>query len=333
MAPVSQRRPREQLKDHITYVRSFAEATQNDVKGDWDKLAQTYRVPEELDSALQLLEAENPMAALMREDPSKGPCTMYFLEESVMEMLYNLMSLEHSVMLQRWVVKAVIRALRLRYELLDNGSIARLVLLMAERLEYSAQRGQFALVHCEFLYTLCDKVHRNPASLLPVMLSEEINTAALGKELLLLNWTVQHLQDPAGAEYAQRGVLLLLRIGDERVTLAARDRSSLIERTVRMVDGGFKNAMHDIDTSEGAMDEVGAVRGRPDPAQFYASLRFVDHMVRVADPRIARALINKLDGQFVRSTLSQRLLRGSEVQHVAVMEMLRGLFEPDQVAL
>ena len=50
-------------------------------------------------------------------------------------------------------------------------------------------------------------------------------------------------QDPAGGEYAQRGVLLLLRIGDERVTLAASDHSSLIERTVRMVDTGFKNGM------------------------------------------------------------------------------------------
>ena len=65
------------------------------------------------------------------------------------------------------------------------------------------------------------------------------------------------------------------------------------------------------------MDEVGAVRGRPDPAQFYASLRFVDHVVRVADIRIARQLIGKLDRQFMRQTLSRKLLRGSEVQHVA----------------
>lgn len=28
---------------------------------------------------LQLLEAENPYAGSMREDPSKGPCTMYVL--------------------------------------------------------------------------------------------------------------------------------------------------------------------------------------------------------------------------------------------------------------
>lgn len=83
---------------------------------------------------------------------------------------------------------------RLRYELLDNGSIARLVIKMAERLEYSAKRLNFAIVHCEFLFTLCDKVHRNPSSLLPVMVSEEVNSSGLGKELLLLNWTVQHLQ-------------------------------------------------------------------------------------------------------------------------------------------
>jgi hypothetical protein len=29
---------------------------------------------------------------------------------------------------------------------------------MAERLEYSAKRLHFAIVHCEFLFTLCDKV-------------------------------------------------------------------------------------------------------------------------------------------------------------------------------
>jgi hypothetical protein len=34
------------------------------------------RVPEELDAMLQLLEAENPYASAMREDPSKGQCTM-----------------------------------------------------------------------------------------------------------------------------------------------------------------------------------------------------------------------------------------------------------------
>lgn len=88
----------------------------------------------------------------------------HFLEENVMEMFYGLMGLEHSVNLQRWVIKAVIRALRLRYELLDNGSIARIVLKMAERLEYSAKRFQFAIVHCEFLYTLCDKVLPPPLS-------------------------------------------------------------------------------------------------------------------------------------------------------------------------
>lgn len=65
------------------------------------------------------------------------------------------------------------------------------------------------------------------------------------------------------------------------------------------------------------MDEVGAVRGRPDPTQFYAALRFVDHVVRVADIRIARLLIGKLDRQFMRQTVSKRMLRGSEVQHVA----------------
>lgn len=41
---------------------------------------------------------------------------------------------------------------------------------------------------------MASQVHRNPSSLLPVIVSEEVNTSGLGKELLLLNWTVQHLQ-------------------------------------------------------------------------------------------------------------------------------------------
>lgn len=316
VAPPSQRSAREQLKDHVTYLRSFAEATQQDKGADWDKLALTYRVPEELDSMLQLLEAENPNANAMREDPCKGPCTMFFLEECVMDMLYTLMGLEYSVNLQKWVIKAVIRVLRLRYELLDTGSIARLVLQMAERLEYSAKRLHFAIVHCEFLFTLCDKVQRNPWSLLPVMVSEGVNQGGLGatsgQELLLLNWTVQHIQDTAGGEYAQRGVLLLLRISDERVTTAACHHSSLIERTVRMVDSGFQSGMREMDQTD-ALDEVGSVRRRPDTSQFYSAMRFVDHILRVAHPSISRQLLDKLDSQFMRQTLSHRLLKGSEV--------------------
>jgi hypothetical protein len=168
---------------------------------------------------------------------------MHFLEQNCMELFYELLGLENSVSVQKTIIKAVIRALRLRYELLDNGSIARLVMQMAELLEYCPRRISFAIVHCEFLYTLCDKVHRNPSALLPVVISENVNSGALGREFLLLNWSIQHLQDAAGGEYAQRGVLSLLQIPDGRVTDAVVNHSALIERTVRMVDSGLSSSV------------------------------------------------------------------------------------------
>ena len=225
----------------------------------------------------------------------------------------------------------MIRALRLRYELLDNGSIARVVMQMAQCLEYSPRRISFAIVHCEFLYTLCDKVHRNPSALLPVVISENVNSGALGREFLLLNWSIQHLQDAAGGEYAQRGVLSLLQIPDSRVTDAVVNHSALIERTVRMVDNGFQNAMLAIQSGAGGMDEVGSRRQRPDPAAFYAAMRFVDNLVRVADLCVAHQLLHLLDTVFLRKTMQQRLLKGSEAEQVGIMEMVRGLFEPDVV--
>eukprot|EP00286_Rhodomonas_abbreviata_P021965 CAMPEP_0181309708 /NCGR_PEP_ID=MMETSP1101-20121128/12162_1 /TAXON_ID=46948 /ORGANISM="Rhodomonas abbreviata, Strain Caron Lab Isolate" /LENGTH=271 /DNA_ID=CAMNT_0023416219 /DNA_START=221 /DNA_END=1033 /DNA_ORIENTATION=- len=228
------------LKDHVTYIRSFADAASakepRERNTDWDKLALAYRLPEELDAMMQLLEAENASAHAIREDPLQGPCTMFFLEDNVMELMYQLMSLDHSVALQKCVIKTVIRALRLRYELLDNGSVARVVMQMAERLEYSPMRPHFALTHCEFLYALCDKVQRNPGALLPVFMSKNVSTATLGHEFLLLNWSIQHIQDSAGGEYAQRGILSLVGISDGRVAEAAVAHSSLIERTVRVVD-------------------------------------------------------------------------------------------------
>ena len=201
---------------------------------------------------------------------------------------------------------------------------------MAQELEYSPQRQAFALVHCELLYTLCDKVYRNPASLLPVVINENVNTGGLGCEFLLLNWSIQHLQDAAGGEYAQRGILALLSIPDHRVTNAVVNHSALIERAVRMVDMGFQSAMKTIDSlAPGSMDEVGSRRKRPDPTPFYASLRFVDHVIKVADMQVANRLLDILDANFLRQTMQQRLIKGSEVQHVGVMELLRGLFEPD----
>lgn len=259
----------------------------------------------------------------------------------------------------------MIRALRLRYELLDNGSIARVVMRMAQCLEYSPRRLSFAIVHCEFLYTLCDKVHRNPSALLPVVISDGVNTGALGREFLLLNWSVQHLQvsdmgcgrgmilvidvqlcsrvsicnadrttsfqDAAGGEYAQRGVLALLQIPDSRVTHAVVNHSALIERTVRMVENGFQSAINVMQCGAGGMDEVGAKRQQPDPAAFYAAMRFCDHIVRVADLRVAHQLLHLLDNVFLRKTLQERLLKGSEAEQIGIMEMVRGLFEPEVV--
>jgi hypothetical protein len=58
------------------------------------------------------------------------------------------------------------------------------------------------------------QVQRNPWSLLPVMVSEGVNAAGLGKELLLLNWTVQHLQDPAGRCWMQSPTCMYIHTYD-----------------------------------------------------------------------------------------------------------------------
>lgn len=44
-------------------------------------------------------------------------------------------------------------------------------------------------------------------------------------------------------------------------------------------------------------------------------------------------LLQLLDSVFLRNTLEQRLIKGSEVEHVGVMELIRGLFETDPVAV
>jgi hypothetical protein len=74
--------------------------------------------------------------------------------------------------------------------------------------------------------------------------------------------------------------------------------------------------MHTIECGEGGMDEVGSRRRRPDSAGFYAAMRFVDHMVKVADVRVSYQLLQLLDRVFLRKTLEQRLIKGSEVEHV-----------------
>ena len=64
-----------------------------------------HRVPEELDGLMVLMEGENAVADKIQEDPSKGPCTMLFLEENIMETLYQLLSLDRSANLVRCVLK------------------------------------------------------------------------------------------------------------------------------------------------------------------------------------------------------------------------------------
>ena len=126
-------------------------------------------------------------------------------------------------------------------------------------------------------------------------------------------------QDAAGGEYAQRGVLALLQIPDSRVTDAVVNHSALIERTVRMVDNGFQSAMNAMQCGAGGMDEVGSRRQQPDPAAFYAAMRFCDHIVRVADLRVAHQLLHLLDNVFLRKTLQERLLKGSEAEQIGMV--------------
>ncbi len=60
VAPLPSSRPSNELINHVTYLREFAEATKQERTADWDKLAMTYRIPEEVDQIMQLLEAECP---------------------------------------------------------------------------------------------------------------------------------------------------------------------------------------------------------------------------------------------------------------------------------
>ncbi len=70
------------------------------------------RVPEELDGLMVLMESENSIADKIQEDPSKGPCTMLFLEENILETLYQLLSLDRSANLIRCVLKVRLQHLR-----------------------------------------------------------------------------------------------------------------------------------------------------------------------------------------------------------------------------
>jgi hypothetical protein len=54
---------------------------------------------------------------------------------------------------------------------------------------------------------------------------------------------------------------------------------------------------------------------------------------QVADLHVSAQLLQLLDSVFLRNTLEQRLIKGSEVEHVGVMELIRGLFETDPVAV
>ena len=62
VAPLPSSTPSDELRNHITYMREFAEGTKQERAADWDKLAMTYRIPEEVDQIMQLLEAECPSA-------------------------------------------------------------------------------------------------------------------------------------------------------------------------------------------------------------------------------------------------------------------------------
>jgi hypothetical protein len=105
VAPPPASKPSDELRTHITYLREFCEATRQERGADWDKLATTYRIPEEVDLILQLLEAES---SIRDDEATQGPCTLYFLEENCIELFYELLGLENSVSVQKTIVKVTL---------------------------------------------------------------------------------------------------------------------------------------------------------------------------------------------------------------------------------
>jgi hypothetical protein len=103
VAPLPTSKPSDELRNHITYLREFAEATKQERGADWDKLAMTYRIHEEVDIIMQLLEGEGTTEHETTQ--GAGPCTLYFLEESCFELFYELLGLENSVSVQKTIIK------------------------------------------------------------------------------------------------------------------------------------------------------------------------------------------------------------------------------------
>lgn len=152
--------PEQQLRDHLASLRSFAdtaEAAASKTAGgeDLDRMAAGARVAESMEGIAKLLEDENGFA----ENPGAIACTMLFVEDNGMGVLRRLSALPKCASAQRAVLRTTVRLLRLRFELLDNGSVARIVLRIAWHVQ-SAPGGvprTCAEAHCEMLAALCEK--------------------------------------------------------------------------------------------------------------------------------------------------------------------------------
>jgi hypothetical protein len=241
---IDDRLPREQrLREHMASMRSFADFAEAVVAEgaagiDWERMAEGERIVEALEGVVKVLEEENSGAGV-KDDPGSIPCTLGFIEENGMGTLLRLAALPQSVNLQRAVLRTTVRLLRLRYELVENGSVARVVLRIAWRVERAPLRPPCAAAHCELLAAIADKLLRSPLALLPVALDvgrapsggadADADAAASGSlspsaaasaeegdELPPLTWCVLHTDDLEGGAHAQRGILLLLQVRPAR---------------------------------------------------------------------------------------------------------------------
>jgi hypothetical protein len=239
---IDDRLPREQrLREHMASMRSFADFAEAVVAEgaagiDWERMAEGERIVEALEGVVKVLEEENSGAGV-KDDPGSIPCTLSFIEENGMGTLLRLAALPQSVNLQRAVLRTTVRLLRLRYELVENGSVARVVLRIAWRVERAPLRPPCAAAHCELLAAIADKLLRSPLALLPVALDvgrapsggadaaaaaagslspSAAASAEEGDELPPLTWCVLHTDDLEGGAHAQRGILLLLQVRPAR---------------------------------------------------------------------------------------------------------------------
>ena len=153
--------PEQRLREHLASLRAFAdtaEAAASKKADEWDRIAAGARVAESLEGIAKVLEGENGFA----ENPGAITCTMLFVEDNGMGVLLRLSALLQCASVQRAVLRTVVRLLRLRYELLDTGSVAHTVLRIAWHVQRAPLRPACAAAHCEMLAALCEKARLPP---------------------------------------------------------------------------------------------------------------------------------------------------------------------------